>query len=126
MNRPALPALLLVALLGLAGCFGAVEPEEPDVIEQPVMLEEPLVEWMTPPSTIELDGTPVILQIKFQGQGWALTPSIVTPTFDQVSAYGWSQTLQGYSLEFLPSILGNYTVSVSLSLIHISEPTRPY
>ncbi|MDP6362217.1 MAG: peptide-N-glycosidase F-related protein [Candidatus Poseidoniaceae archaeon] len=114
MNRPALPALLLVALLGLAGCFGAVEPEEPEVIEQPVMLEEPLVEWMTPPSTIELDGTPIILQIKFQGQDWALTPSIVTPTFDQVSAYGWSQTVQGYSLEFLPSMLGNYTVSVSI------------
>ena len=100
MNRPALPAMLLVALLGLAGCFGAVEPEEPEVIEQPVMLEEPLVEWMTPPSTIELDGTPIILQIKFQGQDWALTPSIVTPTFDQVSAYGWSQTVQGYSSSF--------------------------
>ena len=114
MNRPALPALLLVALLGLAGCFGAVEPEEPEVIEQPATLEEPLVEWITPPSTIELDGNPIILQIKFQGQDWALTPLIITPTFDQVSAYGWSQTVQGYSLEFLPSMLGNYSVTVSI------------
>ena len=138
MNRPALPALLLVALLGLAGCFGAVEPEETEVIEEPVMLDEPVVNWITPPATIELDGTPIMLQMQFKGQGWLLTPSIVTPTFDQVSAYGWSQTVQGYSLEFLPSMLGNYTVSVSIepvdkdaiapivsSLVHTIEVLEP-
>ena len=117
MKQGVLPAILLVALLGFAGCLGAVEPEVVEEIEEPVSLEAPLLNWQSPVETIGLDGTPIILQVTYQGEGWDLTPSIATPEFKQVNAYGWSKTTTGYALEFLPAMLGNYTVSIAI------EPT---
>ena len=119
MKQGVLPAILLVALLGLAGCLGAVEPELVEEVEDPVSLETPLLNWQTPVETIALDGTPIVLQVSYQGDGWDLTPSIITPEFKQVNAYGWSKTTSGFALEFLPAMLGNYTVSIGI------EPTEP-
>ena len=119
MKQGVLPAILLVALLGFAGCLGAVEPEVVEEVEDPVSLETPLLNWQTPVETIALDGTPIVLQVSYQGDGWDLTPSIITPEFKQVNAYGWSKTTSGFALEFLPAMLGNYTVSIGI------EPTEP-
>ena len=63
MNRPVSIALLLVALLGTAGCFGAVEPEPIEEADVPLVLEVPTFEWITPIETQQLDGTPVVLQL---------------------------------------------------------------
>ncbi len=117
MKQGVFPAILLVALLGFAGCLGAVEPEVENEIGEPVSLETPTFDWQSPVETIRLDGTPIVLQVAYQGEGWALTPSITTPEFKQVNAYGWSITTTGYALEFLPAMLGNYTVNVAI------EPT---
>ncbi|MFL2949722.1 MAG: peptide-N-glycosidase F-related protein [Candidatus Poseidoniaceae archaeon] len=115
MNRTTAPALLLVALLSLAGCFGAVEPEKTIEEEEPVELLTPLFKWSTPIDTIDLDGTPVLLQVLYIGEGWELTPSIVNPAFDPVSAYGWEVTSTGYSVEFLPTMLGTYTIHIDIA-----------
>ncbi len=88
MKQGVLPAILLVALLGFAGCLGAVEPEVENEIEEPVTLETPTLNWQSPVETIRLDGTPIVLQITYQGEGWVLTPSITTPEFKEVKAYG--------------------------------------
>ena len=41
MNRPVTTAVLLVALLGFAGCFGAVDPVDEQQIDEPVVLDAP-------------------------------------------------------------------------------------
>lgn len=114
MNRTVPTAMLLVALLGFAGCFGAVDPDpsEEEVVQ--ITLEQPVFEWINPVSTIQLDGTPIVLQVRYAGEGWKLIPTVTTPIFESLSAYGWSVSPQGYSIEFLPSMIGNYTVGVAI------------
>ena len=114
MNRTVPTAMLLVALLGFAGCFGAVEPDPPEEKVVPIALEQPVFEWINPASTIQLDGTPIVLQVRYAGEGWKLIPTVTTPIFESLSAYGWSVSPQGYSIEFLPSMVGNYTVGVAI------------
>ena len=114
MNRTVPTAMLLVALLGFAGCFGAVDSVPPQEEVVPITLESPVLEWINPVSALDLDGTPIVLQVRYIGEGWKLIPTVTTPVFDTLSAYGWSVSPQGYSLEFLPSMVGNYTVSVAI------------
>ena len=124
MNRPVSIALLLVALLGTAGCFGAVEPEPIEEADAPLVLEVPTFEWITPLETQQLDGTPVVLQIRYSGEGWTLTPTVLDPQFNPLSAYGWSLSSVGYSLEFLPTMLGVYSASIAIEPSDV-EATAP-
>ena len=117
MNRPVTTAVLLVALLGIAGCFGAVDPVEEEQINDPVVLEAPLIEWSAPIETIQLDGTPIVLQVRYSGEGWDLMPSVLNPDYEALSAYGWSSSPIGYALEFIPSMLGTYTIAVGIEAV---------
>ena len=67
MKQGVFPAILLVALLGFAGCLGAVEPEVENEIGEPVSLETPTFDWQSPVETIRLDGTPIVIQEDYQG-----------------------------------------------------------
>lgn len=114
MNRTGATAVLLVALLGMAGCFGSVEPEPIEPQQEPVELDVPVLEWETNVDTIELDGTPLVLQVKFTGSGWELIPSVYAPDYQTVAAFGWSNSQVGYTLEFLPTMLGEYTIQIEI------------
>ena len=116
MNRSVPCAVLLVALLCFAGCLGAVEIDDPVSEVEPNFSENLTFEWANVVETIELDGTPIILQVSFKGEGWKATPTVLDPSFNAIAAYGWTVSPLGYSLEFLPSMLGNYTVTIAVDL----------
>jgi len=122
MEGRSLHAILLVGLLVVSGCLSGTETETetPDTdseLNNTVLLSST---WGALPEKAFLDGTPIVLQISVtsEGEQWQAQPTILTPEFTALAAYGWTATNQGFELSFVPENLGDYTVQIQFEALN--------
>ena len=82
MNPRKWSAMILVALMAMAGCLGGTEPATPP--EDPVVETYSLTPtWVVSPEQIQLgEEAAFVLNIMQEGEGsWSAEPKVFTPSF---------------------------------------------
>ena len=108
-------ALILVAMMALAGCLGATEPlpeiEEPAVTTYSI---EPT--WILSPSDARLgEEVTYVLGIKQEGEGvWTIDATVLQPNFSPLADIEWTERDNGYQLKFTPIETGEHIISISI------------
>lgn len=108
-------ALILVAMMALAGCLGATEPlpeiEEPAVTTYSI---EPT--WILSPSDARLgEEVTYVLGIKQEGEGvWTIDATVLQPNFSPLADIEWTERDNGYQLKFTPIETGEHIISITI------------
>ena len=113
MNPRKWSAMILVALMAMAGCLGGTEPATPP--EDPVIETYSLTPtWVVSPEQIQLgEEAAFVLNIMQEGEGsWSAEPKVLTPSFEQLTEIQWTEQSSGYQLKFVPTTVGEHIVSV--------------
>ena len=116
MDARTTTALLLVALMSLAGCLGATEPaqEGTEVEEEAYSLN---TTWIVAPEELPLGEEAVfVLGVQQEGSGsFIVEYAVLQSDFSPLEDLEWIETDVGYRLRFTPKNTGEHIVSISFT-----------
>ena len=108
-------ALILVAIMALAGCLGATEPL-PEIEEPTVSTYSLEPTWILSPSDAQLgEKITYVLGIKQEGEGeWTIAATVLQPNFSPLADIEWTEIDNGYQLKFTPTETGEHIISITI------------
>ena len=124
MDTRRISAIVLVALMALAGCLGGTEPAAE--IEEPVVQTYSLEpSWVLSPTEAPLgEELTYVLAINQVGEGdWSIDASVLQPNFSPLIPIEWSEIDSGFQLKFTPETTGEHIVSITFQNVGKSELT---
>ena len=108
-------AVILVAIMALAGCLGATEPV-PEVEEPTVKTYSLEPTWILSPTDAQLgEELTYVLGIAQEGEGtWAIDATVLQPNFSPLADLAWTEIDNGYQLKFTPLETGEHIISITI------------